>query len=161
MKSVTADPEAAILPGSKVRQPNIQTLNAVSSIIKPENAYSPNHVVSQQQYIQQPLIQQPLRLHQVPVNPQIPLRQQFVQSPSPPQGVPLPNIHPQTQQQILQFVQRALYTSQQHQQPTAMIIIAQPALMPANLVYGNPTPQPQQQQQQQQFQYYPAPAQAR
>lgn len=115
------------------------------------------HQIQLQKYLQQQVIQQPLRLQQVPVQHQHQILhpQQVAQQAQQTQNVVLPPLHPQTQQQILQFVQRALYTSQQHQQPAAMIIIAQPALMPANLVYSNPA------QPQQQIQLFPSQTPAR
>ncbi|CAH1992124.1 unnamed protein product [Acanthoscelides obtectus] len=38
-------------------------------------------------------------------------------------------LHPQAQQQLIQMIQKALSLSQQHQQPTAMIVIAQPGFL--------------------------------
>ncbi|XP_056629892.1 transcription factor SPT20 homolog [Diorhabda sublineata] len=53
----------------------------------------------------------------------------------------LQQLHPQSQQQILELIQKVLYNTQQSNQPTAMIIIAQPAYAPVNPVYGNPAQQ--------------------
>lgn len=197
---VTAEPEAAVVQNSKLRQTNSHKLNAVSSTVKPDVYKSvadyeslqnsqqqlllpqqhhfisqqqhgiphhqhiithqqqvvphQQHVIAQPQYIPQPVLQHPLRLQQVPVHHQV-LHPQPIAQQTQSNNVALPALHPQTQHQILEFVQRALYTSQQHQQPTAMIIIAQPALMPANVVYGNSAPE------QQQYQYYASPSQMR
>ncbi|XP_028155241.2 uncharacterized protein LOC114348999 [Diabrotica virgifera virgifera] len=112
-----------------------QKQNAVSTTAKPETRYqivqkyvqraqpekTPSHytqsVAAVPQQLQQVTVQ-PFQLHQqvVPIQTQL---------------------HPQSQQQLLQLIQRVLYSTQQNNQPTAMIIIAQPTYIPANVVYGN------------------------
>lgn len=168
VKIVTAKPEAAVLQTSKLS--HSQKLNAVSSTAKPDILYkslldynNQQQGLNQQQYIPQQIVQQPLRLQQIPVQhqQQIAAQQlaqhshQIAQQAQQSQSAALPALHPQAQQQILQFVQRALYTSQQQHQPTAMIIIAQPALVPASALYGNGA------QQQQLYNYVQAQQQPR
>ncbi|XP_072381071.1 uncharacterized protein [Diabrotica undecimpunctata] len=109
--------------------------NAVSTTAKPETKYQ---VI--QKYVQraqpektsshyaQSVAAVPQQLQQVTVQP-FQLHQQVVPIQT--------QLHPQSQQQLLQLIQRVLYSTQQNNQPTAMIIIAQPTYIPANVVYGN------------------------
>lgn len=115
-----------------------QKLNSVSSTAKPETQYHFQNIQpeSQQSHFAQnsaAIPHQQVVLH--PLHIQRPLVHQV--------GVPVHNqLHPQSQQQILQLIQKVLYNTQQSNQPTAMIIIAQPAYVQPNVAqYGGTTQQ--------------------
>nr|XP_023012940.1 RNA polymerase II degradation factor 1-like isoform X1 [Leptinotarsa decemlineata] len=123
-----------VIQDSKTRYS--QKLNAVASTPKPEFPY---HTFDQQQSIQPDKQYQPqnhLPSSILQMQPQVNLQQQQLQAPA--------QLNPQSQQQILQLIQKALLTTQQSNQPTAMIIIAQPAYVPPNVVYAGPSGQTQQ-----------------
>ncbi|XP_057671753.1 uncharacterized protein LOC130903581 [Diorhabda carinulata] len=120
-----------------------QKINYLSTTAKPESQYQS---INQYRGVQterppshftQNLASASQQLQQVTLQ-NVPSQQASVQH------IPVPiqtQLHPQSQQQILELIQKVLYNTQQSNQPTAMIIIAQPAYAPVNPVYGNPAQQ--------------------
>nr|CAI5855386.1 unnamed protein product [Callosobruchus analis] len=121
----TAKTSPAVSPASDSKLRYTNKLNAVSTTPKTEfdfesikflqdqNTYNPSVYSQQPRTVAQPVQQQQVYQHPVPAQGHL----QQVQ------------LHPQAQQQLLQMIQRALSLSQQHQQPTAMIVIAQPGFL--------------------------------
>ncbi|CAG9854678.1 unnamed protein product [Phyllotreta striolata] len=110
-----------------------QKLNAISTTAKPESIshqFQTDKPSYYQQYANRPFpaLSQSVLLQ--PTQFQPPLMHDS--------EVPVHNqLHPQSQYQILQLIQKILHTTQQSNQPTAMIIIAQPAYLPTQSVGQN------------------------
>ncbi|KAJ8919328.1 hypothetical protein NQ315_003912 [Exocentrus adspersus] len=134
-------------------------LNSLTTTSKPDTQFSP---LEQQQYRQQSYPQQPppphYQLRSQPLRQLQGLNQPIVLRPIQAAGQPqAPQGHLQQQQPQLQqltyqaqlqaqpqlqhIIQRAFFVPQQQNRPAHMILIAQPAYVPANVVYGSGTQQ--------------------
>ncbi|CAH1174175.1 unnamed protein product [Phaedon cochleariae] len=124
-------------PEPKKRQPDGQFKNEIK--------YDPIEVQYQvQQYpnlVGEAHHQQPSNVPQITQTlqqQQVNLQQVHVQQPMLQLPAATSQLHPFHQQQIIQMIQRALYATQRNNQPTAMIIIAQPAPRTAQPVFDSP-----------------------
>ncbi|VEN58992.1 unnamed protein product [Callosobruchus maculatus] len=135
----TAKTSPAVSPASDSKLRYTNKLNSVSTTPKTEFDFESIKFLQDQKAYNPSVYSQHLRPVSQPVQ-----QQQVYQHPIPAQGqLQQVQLHPQAQQQLLQMIQRALSLSQQHQQPTAMIVIAQPGFLttgPTTSVSSAPVP---------------------
>nr|CAH7760851.1 unnamed protein product [Callosobruchus chinensis] len=121
----TAKTSPVVSPASDSKLRYTNKLNSVSTTPKTEFDFESIKFLQDQKAYSPPVYSQHLRPVPQPVQ-----QQNVYQHPVPAQNqLQQVQLHPQAQQQLLQMIQRALSLSQQHQQPTAMIVIAQPGFL--------------------------------